>query len=87
MFDFGIQRYFNSEFLGGAKAEAMLEAFQKATAKLDASKLLQVASDSPNVNLKFLELHRDKRQFMDCTLHGSQKTGVKAANWTVGNVL
>ena len=36
-------RYFNSEFLGGAKAEAILDAFQKATAKLDASKLLQVA--------------------------------------------
>ena len=92
-------RYFNSEFLGGAKAEAILEAFQKATAKLDASKLLQVASDGPNVNLKFLELHRDKRQFMELdplvdigmcglhTVHGSLKTGVKAANWTVGNVL
>ena len=79
-------RYFNSKFLRCAKAEAILEAFQKATAKLNASKLLQVASDSPNVNLKFLELHRDKRQFIELdhlidigtcglhTVHGSLKT-------------
>ena len=36
-------RYFNSEFLGGVKAEAILDTFKKATAKLDTSKLLQVA--------------------------------------------
>ena len=51
------------------------------------------------MNLKFLEPHRDKRQFMELdplvdigtcglhTAHGSLKTGVKEANWAVGNVL
>ena len=49
-------RYLTSEFLDRAKAEGILELFMKATSQLDQSKLLQVESDGPNVNLKFLEL-------------------------------
>ena len=42
------------------------------------------------MNLKFLELHRDKRQVMELDplvdIGTCGLTGVKAANWTVGNV-
>ena len=92
-------RYLTSEFLGRAKAEDILESFMKAIAKLDDAKLLQIASDGPNVNLKFLELFDQKRQFLELlavinvgtcglhTVHGSLKAGVKEADWTVGKVL
>ena len=50
-------RYLTSQYLGGSNAEQLLEAFEKAVgAKVEPSKLLQVSSDGPNVNLRFLQL-------------------------------
>ena len=92
-------RYLTSEYLGRAKAEDILESFMKAIAKLHDSKLLQIATDGPNVILKFLELFDQKRQFLEllavnnvgtCGLHtvnGSLKAGIKEADWKVGKVL
>ena len=54
-------RYYASEFLGIASAKDILSSFIKCISKLDASKLIQVSSDGPNVNLAFLELMNDKR--------------------------
>ena len=84
-------RYHNSEFLGGAKAEQILENFIEGSKKLDLSKMLQVSSDGPNVNLKFLELYGEKREMDDVprlvdigtcglhTVHGSLKNGIKSS--------
>ena len=93
-------RYLTSEFLGGAKAEQLLEAFEKAVAsKLGPSNLLQVSSDGPNVNLLFLQLLEEKQRFNDLpsllnigtcglhTIHGSLKAAVKAMDWSIGKVL
>lgn len=92
-------RYFTSEFLGRAKAEDVLESFMAATSQLDQSKLLQVGSDGPNVNLKFLELLHQKRQFLELiavvnvgtcglhTVHGSIKAGIKECGWELDKIL
>ena len=92
-------RYLTSEFLGRATAEDIFESFMKATSQLDQSKLLQVGSDGPNVNIKFLELFDQKRAFLELvstvntgtcglhTVHGSLKAGIKASGWELGKVL
>ena len=92
-------RYFTSEFLGQAKAEDILESYLKATEKLDQSKVLQVGSDGPNVNLLFLELLHQKRSILELkptvntgtcglhTVHGSLKAAVKNSGWELGKVL
>ena len=46
-----IKRYINSEFMGGAKAEQILNTFLEGTKNLDGKSLLQISSDRPNVNL------------------------------------
>ena len=59
-------RYLTSEFLGGGKAEQLLQVFEKAVAsKLGPTNHLQVSSDGPNVNLLFLQLLEEKRRFND----------------------
>ena len=92
-------RYHNSEFLGGAKAEQILENFIEGSKKLDPSKMLQVSSDGPNVNLKFLELYGEKREMDEVsrlvdigtcglhTVHGSLKNGIKSSGWEIGKIL
>ena len=92
-------RYHNSEFLGGAKAEQILESFIEGSKKLDPSKTLQVSSDRPNVNLKFLELYGEKREMDEVprlvdigtcglhTVHGSLKDGIKSSGWEIVKIL
>ena len=48
-------RYLVSEFLCRSTAQDVLETFLNGVSKLDQSKILQVASDKPNVNLLFLK--------------------------------
>ena len=47
--------YLGSEFLGRSTAQDFLETFLNGVNKFDQSKILQVASDGPNVNLLFLK--------------------------------
>ena len=94
-----ISRYFDSRFMGGANAEQILETFTEATNNLDRKNLLQISSDGPNVNLKFLELHKNQRELDELpkladigtcglhTVHGSLKNGIKNSNWNIGKTL
>ena len=78
-----ISRYFDSRFMGGANAE----------------QLLQISSDGPNVNFKFLELHKNQRELDELpkladigtcglhTVHGSLKNGIIHSNWNIGKTL
>ena len=56
-------QYLTSQFLGGAKADDILEKFETGVSKKihKANDLLQVAADGPNVNLLFLKLYYEKR--------------------------
>ena len=58
-----VTRYFNSEFLGGAKAEKILQTFEKGINKLNPESFIQISSDGPNVNLRFGELFAGKKGF------------------------
>ena len=49
-----ITHYLGSEFLGRLSAKEVLETFLKDASEIDKTKLLQVSSDGPNVNLCFL---------------------------------
>ena len=94
-----ISRYLDSKFMGGANAEQILATFTEATASLDPKNLLQISSDGPNVNLKFLGLHKDQRELDELpkladigtcglhTVHGSLKCGLKESNWNIGKIL
>ena len=53
--------YFNSKFIGKAAAQDIYKKFNKCISELDESKLLQVSSDGPNVNLVFLDLLNEHR--------------------------
>ena len=83
-------RYLTSEFLQRAECENLLQKFDNNISKLDGTKLLQISSDGPNVNLKFLRLMDEKRSELDVpplidigtrglhTIHGSFKTGMQS---------
>ena len=87
-----VTQYFNSEFMGGAKAEKILQTFEKGINKLIPESFIQISSDGPKVNLRFLELFAEKKeseellpliQIETCglhTIHGSMKAGVKNSN-------
>ena len=53
---YSVTRYLPSEFLGHCAADNLLCKFKEATNILDPSKIIQVSTDRPNINLKF---HRD----------------------------
>ena len=53
-------RYLNSEFLQGAKADQLVDKFNNAVETLNQSKLTQISSDGPSVNLKFLSIVNDE---------------------------
>ena len=86
-----ITRYMNSQFMGGAKAEQIFDPFLEGTKNLDRKSLLQISSDGPNVNLKFLDLYKNKRDLKELprlsdietyglhTVHGSLKNGIKSS--------
>ena len=91
-------RYLKSEFMGGANAEQILKTFEDGIAKLKPQEILQISSDGPNVNLKFLEQFSENRvcelpQLVNigtCGLHtmyGSMKSGVKKTGWSVGKIM
>ena len=47
-------QYLASEFLLGAKVDQLVNKFNNVVETLDQSKLIQISSDDPSVNLKFL---------------------------------
>ena len=53
---------FNFEFMGGTKAEKILQTFEKGINKLNPESFIQIFSDGPNVNLRFLERFVEKRE-------------------------
>ena len=55
-------RYFDSSFHNGATATDIQEAFMSGIKELDKNNFLQISSDGPNVNLKFLELMAENRE-------------------------
>ena len=55
-------RYINSVFMGKAAATDVLTTFEVASKDLMKDKFVQVSSDGPNVNLKFLDLLDEKRK-------------------------
>ena len=81
--------------MAGANAEQTLETFTEATNNLDRKNLLQISSDGPSVNLKFLELHKNQHELDELpkladigtcglhTVHGSLKYGIKNSNWNI----
>ena len=91
--------YFNSEFMGGAKAEKILQTFEKGINKPNPESFIQISSDGPNINLRFLELFAEKReseelpplmQIGTCdlrTIYGSMKAGVENSNWNIEKIL
>ena len=90
-----LSQYLDSQFLGHATAIDLLQAFKKGTSKLNPYKLLQVSTDGPNVNLKFMqELVNDRKrcdpelpgmlQLATCTLHSIHLaffTAIKDSGW------
>ena len=55
-------RYVNSGFLGKSSAVDVLQKFEDASFELPKQKCIQISSDGPNVNLKFLDLLNEKRR-------------------------
>ena len=55
-------RYFDSSFHDGANAIDIQVSFISGIKKLDNNNFLQISSDGPNVNLKFLELMAENRE-------------------------
>ena len=90
--------YWNSEFLGKASADVFSK-FNDCLSSLDRSKILEVSSDGPNVNLAFLNLVHENRKddLLDplidigtCslhTLHRSFQTEEKATDWNIKKLL
>ena len=91
--------YWNSEFLEKASAVDVPSKYDACVSQLDKSKILQIFSDGPNVNLAFLDLVHEsrKRELLDpllnigtCsrhTLHRSFQTGGKATYWNIKKLL
>ena len=57
-----VTRYFNSKFMGGAKAEKILQIFKKGINKPNPENFIQVPSDGSNVKFRFLERFVEKRE-------------------------
>ena len=55
-------QYVNIEFLGKYSASDVLQKFKDAYFELPKQKCIQISSDGPNVNLKFLNLLNEKRR-------------------------
>ena len=83
--------YYHSEFMGKASAKGVFESFSACLSGISESKLLQVSSDCPNVNLSFLDLLEEDRNEKELsqlahigtcglhTLHNSMEHGEKAS--------
>lgn len=94
-------RYLTSVFLGHAKASDLLDSFTGSISGLGMSlkKIMQMETDGPNVNLKFLRDFEDhmknfsSQQILDigtCSLHiihGCYKTACTKSGWGVNEFL
>ena len=92
-------RYYNSEFLGHASAEDMLEKFHSCKENLSFGNLIQLSMDGPSVNWKFYKMVEDElKNEYSCNLlntgscgihivHGAFKDGCETAGWTVQKTL
>ena len=88
-------RYYSSEFLGKATALDIYSKFETCLKPLPEEKMIQVSSDGPNVNLKFLEILAEKRKDAEqtklidlgtCglhTVHNAFKHGEEASGWKI----
>ena len=56
-----VTRYFGSEYLGHSTAEDLLRCFNRATASVDHSKMINLSMDGPAVNHKFMRLFQEQR--------------------------
>ena len=91
--------YRNSEFLGKASTDDVFSKFNNCLTSLDHSKIIQVSSDGPNVNLVFLNLGHENRKdglldpLIDIgtwslhTLHRSFQIREKATDWNIKKLL
>ena len=82
--------YFDSSFFDGATATNIQEAFTSGIKEHDKNNFLQIPSDGPNLNLKFLELMAENRETEELspltdigtsglhTVHNSLKAGIKS---------
>jgi hypothetical protein len=92
-------RYLDSQFLGGANSKQLLKSFNEGVSQLNIQKMIQISSDGPNVNLKFLRLVKEDWELNEypalldigtCglhTVHGSLKTSVNNSEWKLGEKL
>ena len=92
-------RYYHSQFIGKASAKDVFEYFSACLPGISESKLLQVSSDGPNVNLSFLDLLEEDRNEKElsqhvhigiCGLHtlsNSMKHSEEASGWNVEKLL
>ena len=93
-----VTRYFGSQFLGSAKAEDILQPLKADIAGLNSRKLIQIAMDGPNMNLKFHKLFVEDPKKVDpdlidigtCSLHvvdGALQTGIKKSTLELDQLL
>lgn len=96
-----VSRYLTSCFLGHCTAKDLLRSFKEGTAMIDASKIIQVSMDGPNVNHKFYKMYTEERKnespdasdlidLSTCGLHvvhGAFKTGANATGWKIDSLL
>lgn len=92
-------RYYDSQFLGHASAEDMVEKFHSCKEDLSFRNLIQLSMDGQSVNWKFYKLvESELKNDYSCTLlntgsfgihivHGAFKDGCEAAGWTVQKTL
>ena len=92
-------QYVNSEFLGKSSAIDVLQKFEDASFKLPKQKCIQISSDVPSVNLKFLDLLNEKcrNECLDelisigtCGLHTVSRafqSAENSADWNIKKVL
>ena len=92
-------RYLISCLMGKATAQDVYDNFKECFTSVDDKKIIQVSSDGPNVNHKFLNLMRENRKENSlpelleigiCGLHivhGSFKYGLNATKWDLDKIL
>lgn len=92
-------RYFESQFLGHARASDLLNNFKEGTQQLEPKRLLQVSMGGPNVNWKFFSDLQQESKTQDLpellnigscgfhTVHRSLQKGANVTGWKIGNLL
>ena len=94
-----VVRYWNSKFLGHARSDDLVKAFNDGLNELDMTKMVQISMDGPNVNLKFLcEMNKLRQNdelpslidIGSCNLHvihGAFKSGSESSGWNLHKIL